>query len=323
MLRNLIAGFLSFIFVVTATPSFFAFGFYKTFSDKDFYSEEFSEVVYEAIANQLPKFFNYEDFKALTENDVEDLFRKIITKDDLHLVITELVQEFGEAKVKQDHTIEMNISLDWLADKEDILAREFTELLYKRLPKCAQSKVDAKNEGFNCVPSDIAKIDFQQQIQRNLENGFFAKLPKEYSFFVNVPEKFEGNLKDFFEKIFQTALITISFFLLIILILIALVTFSPPWKILKWETKTIFSATLILSISTVFLLFSPEIVLKIYDKFALPIPRDEILAYEKVWEFFSQAVAFNILKYSLPIAIVSLVLYFYARIKLKKVSIQK
>ena len=139
MIRRFFAGFLLTVFFIIAVPFVFAWGVYDTFTDKDFYTGEFIDLSYELLVSEFPRMVEFGEFEYLTEEDLSNLARNVLDKEDLALLVDALIQELSEATVNENGEVEIKVPLKWLASKDELVAQELTGLLYEKLPACEVS----------------------------------------------------------------------------------------------------------------------------------------------------------------------------------------
>lgn len=307
MIRRILASLLLSIFVFVSVPLFFVWGVYTTFADKDFYKGEFVDTVYEFMSTELPRIFPIEEGADLAPEDISELFKNIIKKEDLEIVIGNVVDQFSSVTVKEGK-IHFAIPLDWLVAKRDIISAELSTFMFEKFPICENGQEPMNDEGqFRCVPPGLPRADFGREVDNVLFNSAFVDIPAEFAFDLDAPTDFEGNVAEFLSRTIDMVLLAGELFLLLILVLIALIIFKPFIRILKWETKTIFLSSFFITSIGVVLVFFPQIFEALYDKFDVGLTQDEVNLMVNMFDLLLGSVARNMLIISIPIAVVSLV----------------
>ncbi len=267
MFRKFIAGFFSAFFVITFLPIVFLWGIFDTFFDQDFYDEDFAAVAYELIAEQFPNLPQFKEIDILSADDLKEVFRNTVTKDDLEIVIKDVVEQLSDIPVDNMGNVKLVIPLRWLNGKSSFFAQSMGEMIYLRLPKCLDSfDVQMINSVFEleCLPKEIAKIDFISMVKSDFDQNVFADIPNEFVFDFRLPSNF-GNT--FFRSLINVVktIFVFSFILLFAqLCLIAFVIFRPWIVILHWIGKTLFFAGLFLLTLLLLLFYLPELMVMIF-----------------------------------------------------------
>lgn len=306
MFRNVLAGFLSTVFVLFFLPLAFVAGVYTTFADKDFYTGEFVDVVYESLLTELPKLAVSKAAPGLAVEDVKSLIQEIISKDDLRAAVLDLVNQFVLAEVR-DGKIQGKISLKWLSGKTDLIAEKTSALVVTKLPVCGRGEEPfTETEGIKCVPKGMAQRDVEMMIKNLLKNGGFADLPGEFVYNLDAPGNFQGNISEFFTRIAGYVFLAGGLFLFLILLLIGLINFRPWSRILKWEFKTIFCGALFLAMTAVFMFYMPNLFKIFYSNFHAGLASDEVELVAKLIDLLIGSVAKNLLIFSVPATVGSL-----------------
>lgn len=268
MFRKFFAGFFSTFFVITFLPIVFLWGVFNTYFDKDFYDDNFIDISYELIVEQFPNFPQFEKIGILNAEDFRQIFRDTVTKDDLRIVIDDIVTQLGNVPVDDMGNVKLVIPLKWLNGKNGLFAESIGKILYLRLPKCVNSldfqQVNSVFE-IECLPKEIAEIDFISRVKSDFDQNIFADIPNEFVFDFKLNSNFSG---DFFMSLFE--LIQLSFvfafiFLFVELSLIAVLIFKPWTVVFHWIGKTLFFAGLFFLIFLLMLFYLPEFLITVFS----------------------------------------------------------
>lgn len=224
------------MFVMISVPLVFIMGVYNTLGDKDFYTGDLADETYDVFITASPAFFEEGDFSSLSDDELKGIVQKVLTKDDFKGVIADIYDSISSSKF-ENAKLDIVVPMDWFLLKKDVLAAEFTDILFD----------DSEN-------IDLPKLDYQSRLAQDLNNQLFVDVPSELVFTMDVPENVEGTVVDYFNHIFNLFLSVVWSFLFMVLVIVALLIFKPWQKILVIELKTFFLAFLFLIITLLILL---------------------------------------------------------------------
>lgn len=315
MIRNIVAGFLSTVFVLVSTPFAFIWGVYATFTDENFYlGDEFIDLSYKVIVEELPKSVKVTEFEGVDSEDISALVAEVVTREDLKGMWADLVEQVKTAEVTENSTVEFNLSLSWLTAKSDVIAEGLSTLLVENLPKCEKG-VALSEDNLKCIPAEMDSEQFVAYIRGILNNEILVDIPDELAFDVNMPAEFKGNISEFFSRVMGMFVIAVSMFLLLLLALIWLVVFRPWYRVLRWEMKTVFSASMILTFFMVLLLKAPDFFNAGDFVTGVNVSADLV---GRIFDLLFGTIAGRLLYYSAPVAVLSCGLWIYAFLAAKK-----
>ena len=242
MLRKFFASFVVFLFAIFAVPFVFVTLLYNTLSDEDFYKEDLADESYYLFIEQFPEIVDLEDFPNVTKEEFSELLEKVFKPEDLRFIVVAVVNQIKNIENTKDD-VEIKIPLAQLSEKRDLMAKEFTNFLYKELPECAEDDMASspqKLQDFKCIPKNLAKEDFQNRIAMELDRSLFAKLPGQYKLTLTLPEELiNRDLIETVEDVFNLFFIIGLSWLALLLGILALII-RRPWKtIVKWEMGAI------------------------------------------------------------------------------------
>lgn len=242
MLRKFFASFVVFLFAIFAVPFVFVTLLYNTLSDEDFYKEDLADESYYLFIEQLPEKVDLEDFPSVTKEEFAELLEKVFKPEDLRFIVVDVVDQIKNIENTQND-LEIKIPLGQLSGKRDLMAKEFTNFLYKELPECTESELISNPQqlqDFKCIPNGLAKEDFQNRIAMELDRGLFAKLPGHYKLTLTLPKGLEDrNLVETVENAFKLFLIIGLSWLALLLGILALIIRKPWQTVMKWEMGAI------------------------------------------------------------------------------------
>ncbi len=305
MVRKFFAGLLISIFIILSFPFVSFFGIYDTFFDRDFYENEFLDILYEFAVKTIPDQFPLENLPVdISKEEFEDLLKDIFTKEDLKNTISDIIDQIQTLRVSKNNTIDFSLSLAFINEKRDMILDTVSQLIIDKLPACetppeALSSID----DLNCIPEGIMVSDLKKQMEIALDDDLFKDFNDQVVFSLNAPEDISfDNLSYDFNDLLYTVLLISILILVFILGLIALLIFSPFIRILKWEAKTIFLASLF-NLSAYVLLFY------LFDKITVPT---EMETFFNIYSFIIKSLAKSVFHYLVPIFIVSLIVWIIA-----------
>ncbi len=313
MLRRILAGILVLVFVTIAVPLGILWATYQTFFDRDFYKGKFVDATYDLVLSEVPRELKTEQFSMLEEEEIRDTLSDVVLKEDLQDFLDDAIDGIESAEVV-DNKVHVNMPLDWVAAKSKPLASALADLMYEQLPICEDG--DLRRGSMDCVSEDLPKIDFTAEVERMLDQEVFSQLPSEFAFDIDVNVEFEGNIADYLEKLVNTAFLFGALILLVILLIISLIIWSPFVKILKWvASAVVFSSMFLCFYFGVFLLlpsfFYGDIVEEIGDEYRYQAFAD---FYDAVFGAFAKSV----LIYVGPVFLVSLGVFIYVLVAYDK-----
>ncbi|MFH1284364.1 MAG: hypothetical protein ABIH78_02125 [Candidatus Peregrinibacteria bacterium] len=312
IVRKILAGILAFLFVVLLLPLAMAFGFYKTFSDSNFYKGDLVDLAYEFIVEKLPENIDLKEFPYLTTEDVKEIFGTVFDKDDLGDVLADMVSQFKNATV-EDNMVTFTISLEAFVSKGDLIGKEIAGHMYDNLDPC-ESGVVLNLDEVKCIPDGMARADFENAIKTVFEREVVSTLPDKVVLNLAVPDFFKGDVVGFLESSINLIFLTCAAVALFLLFLIGLIIFRPWTKVVKWVFGTLFVASLLFLLLLLALRFLPEII----------VTMKEYEIYVSFYSFIISEVMDNVLFIVLPIFGVGFVMWIigmvFDRGKIKKIA---
>jgi hypothetical protein len=298
-------------FIVAFILITFVWGIYSTFFSADFYKGSFADSVYNFVVYDGQRYIDFQPIAEIKKSDFTSMMQTIISKEDLKIVIGDVVSQVQDVKVNEDGIIELKIPMQWLSKKTALFSEVISNYLYKNLPKCAKDKQNYFSE-FDCVPQGLSQDDFDSAMKLALDRKLISDFPDEFNLKFQVPEQFaDKDLRLFFSdittKIFLVSIMGLTF----LLFLIGLLIFRPFTKVLRWEFRTIFLASF-LSLFTAMALniFIPIV----FDKM-LSLAEEAPVNYNALLSVYILIVGSftnNLLKLLIPFILGSLVLWITA-----------
>ncbi len=301
MIRKIFAGFLVFIFIVIALPVITLFGFYKTFSDEDFYKGELLEGVYELLIDSIPEDVEWEEqFGDLDRDQFVEMLREVYSPDDFVVIVENIENQIKEAKFNEEEVMHLSIPFGWMREKAPILAESIAEIVISDLEPC-ESMADFDVNRHNCIPEGVLVSTIQDGVKLDLQEQILVDVPEVYEFDINlvgIDAQVGEDVSDYFVSILNNGLVVSVIVLVVVLLLIALVIFRPFTSVMKWEFRAIFLASVIPLVTFVSLYFLAE-----------KLEFTEAQAQFDLIALFIRSLSQTLIRYLVPITIISLGLW--------------
>jgi hypothetical protein len=246
------------VFALVLMPLTFLLGFYNTFFDKAFYTQDIAGFSYTFVTEHLPPSDDVASTDIVSENDLEVIFKKVFTKQDFS-------DFFGKSyeAIKSDLShvdngeVNLSIPLDIFKGKQSDIATEAANILYAKTPPCAE-KVIPKN--FECIPKGLQKPDFTSKLMYQMDRELFSKIPSTFDMVIKVPSFVGPDILGFVNGAFRWMFVGGFFFAILFLGLIALLIKKPWQLVLQYEAKAVLLPTFLLLIFAAGLYFFPSMV---------------------------------------------------------------
>jgi hypothetical protein len=299
MIRRIFAGIFVFVFIVISLPLITSFGIYKTFLNEDFYKGEFLDVVYEFAIEKIPEQIEWENMpQEIDQEEFNEILKDVFTKDDLLIVIESLIDQVKTVEASEQGIIEMSIPLTWVKEKSALISELIIDNIVDDLEAC-ENKGDFSPDEMNCIPEQVLISDFKDDFKSSFEEDFLKAIPDDYNFNFQIPENTEiKNLSDQFRLLFKNLFFIGILSLLLIFLIIGLIIFRPLIRILKWEAKTLFLASVIPLITFVVLFYGVDL-----------INFSQVDLYMDIIKFFVMSLSQTLIVYLAPFAILFLILW--------------
>ena len=311
-LGNFLRKFLATIFMMTFIVVFivvtFIWGIYSTFFNADFYKGSFTDSVYNLLVYDGQRYIEFQPIAEIKKSDFTSMMQMIISKEDLKVMVSDVVSQVQILKVDDQGFLELKIPMKWLSKKTTLFSEVMSNYLYGNLPKCTPDQQDYLRE-FECVPDTLPRADFDSALKLALDRKLISDFPDEFNLKFQVPEQFQGkDLRVFFNDLSAKIFLVCVMVLTILLILIGLMVFRPFVKVLRWELRTIFLASFLSLLTAMALNILIPI---IFDKL-LSISSAASINYNawlSVYILIVGSFTNNLLKLLIPIILGSLVLW--------------
>ncbi|MDA1061036.1 MAG: hypothetical protein O3B47_04540, partial [bacterium] len=309
MFRRIIAGILAFVFVFIAVPLGILWATYRTFVDRDFYSGDFIDATYELLLSEIPRNIDFEELSMVDEEEMREIIKDVVQKEDLQIFVNDVLDQIESAKI-EDKKVHVIFPLDWISEKSKPLAAALTDLMYEHVPICADG--DSDMEVTECIPEDYAEIDFNSEIERMLDENLFSQLPAEFAFDLDVNVAFEGSVAHYLSGLVNAAFLIGLLVLVVLLLIMSLVIWSPFIQILKWITSAVVMSSMFLTFYFGVFLLLPSL---FYEDFFDEVGDElRIRAIENFYDSVFGSFAKSILIYVGPVFIISYIPYKYCEI---------
>jgi hypothetical protein len=241
MFRKILASILFVIFFSTSLSLGLVWGAYDLAVDEEFQQEALPNFAYNFFVDDLPSIFELGAYDLTVDEEVLRGFAtRVFLKDDVGGFVAGLISQIFDTRVERGKTTYVTISTAWFFEKKDFLATEIADYLFEKLPACE----DVNSQ--QCIPKGLAKLDFRTEISRFLDAQLFDQVEREYKFEIGLPPDYEGTLGQLTSGTFRVFLLTTGMSLLLLLIFISLLIFSPLTSVFRWLAFTIFAPSLLI-----------------------------------------------------------------------------
>ena len=304
MWKKILIWVLMLVFALLVIPLTFLLGLYNTVFDKSFYTEDLAGFAYSFVTENLPPLENSgSGLGNISAEDLQQVFKKVFTKEDFSgfLGAAFMAVETDLAHVNNGN-VTLHIPLDIFKGKQLVFASAMTDLLYARIPVCAD-KVIPKD--FECLPKGFPKPDFTSKVMSSLDRSLFSKIPNTFDVEVQVPNFFGEDVWSFVHNAFLEISAVVFLVALFLLGMIALLVKKPCSLVLKAVAKTLMLPAFLLLIFVAGLYFFPILV-------KLPTSGVDATSYLLInfLSLFFRAFSFNLLCYVVPVFVLASVMMF-------------
>lgn len=310
MLRKFLASVFVFAFVVFNVYFVSLLVTMRTVASEDYYTDEFYEVLVESLYMEIFQPASIDGpFAGIDASDLRVIFEDIVVPRDVQMLVGDFRSQL-ETVDYSDGGWEYSFDLVFLLDRVGVLTSNVSNYYYDRLPKCDDLEVDYTVfsiddlASLECVPDSLAKDDFDSAIAFYLDREFWSDVSNSFEIIVPAPEFVSsGTLADSLKRAYNYLVVAGVILSLIFLGFIALLIGKPVEKIFVWQLQAIFWTFLALSL--IFFMF-----------YLTPLD----LQYEDFFRVVALPVAENVLKISVPAAILSLVAWIVLRRRLTQLD---
>lgn len=305
MLRRIVASFLLSLFTLLFLPLMVLVGIYDAFFDPDFYGGEFSDFAYEVVIEKFPLVVvNENQPPPITEYDLRGILKDVLTRDDFQALVDNFIAQVNDEIPDDQGVITLTFDLGWFIDKDDFVVDKAADIIISDMSGCDG---DPNFEGAfpDCVPEDVSIIDFKNGIKVALDREFFGDLPNEVKMNLNIPDNFSGSVSDLVSDFSKIVFLILILTLLLILLLVSLLIFKPVMRVVKWNFKALVGGNgLVLVFISLLFLFPSELFFV-----------EDLSLYGDISRFFFDTLAMSMLKYALPLFLVSVTVWIFAMMK--------
>ena len=303
MFRKFIALILSILFVGISVTTIFLITSFNTIFDKEMYYGEFVDIVYEYSINQLKDSIDLTDFSNIESFSVEDLLYKVITKDDIKLLIDNTIVSLGNLNVDSEtNSVEIVIPLGWINEKKDLLTTEISEYILEKVPKCEVGEV--MNEDFNCIYDKISLGDMELQVSRILDTNVFSVFTDDFVFNVNTPDVMSGDFSSFIYDTIQNVVWVLLLIMILLLFVVALLIFKPAIVVLRWTSFLMFFTGLVNSVIFLLLYYTLDLWKIIVESLDVELSKAYLDFYSSIYTLFISDMCRNVLMFTIPITLI-------------------
>ncbi|MFH1533611.1 MAG: hypothetical protein ABID64_01640, partial [Nitrospirota bacterium] len=219
------------------------------------------EGVYEMFISSIPVDVEWEEqFGTLDRDQFVEMLRDVYSSEDLVAIVENVEKQIKEAKFNEEGILYLNIPFDWMKEKAPILAESIAEMVIGDLEPC-ESIAEFDVNQHNCIPEGVLVSTVKDGVKLELEEQILVDVPEVYEFEIDtagIDAQVGEDVSDYFMGILNNAFIICLVVLAVVLLLIALVVFRPFTRVMKWEFRAIFLASIIPLVTFISLYFLAE-----------------------------------------------------------------
>lgn len=256
MFKNALVWVLMLLFALIVMPLTFLLGLYNTFIDEDFYANDLAAFSYTFATENLPQSKETENLGNITEKDLQQVIKKVFTREDFsNFFAKSFVAVKSDLSNVTEEKAVLHFPLDTFKNKKTDFSAEIAELLYTRVPACAEK---VKPQAFECMEKGLSKADFSARVTSILDITMFSKIADTFDVEVGVPTYFGQDVWGYMEGTFYWIFVVGFSFCLFLLGVIAFLVRGTWMEIMKYEAKTILLPAALLLIFVLGLYFFPS-----------------------------------------------------------------
>lgn len=317
MLRKLFAVFLSLFFVLLSQPLVLGWGAYNSFLNRDFYDDEFVDLVYDYSISTISTGVDISNFPSVDVDSFKNILLQVLIKDDLAKIIDSVYNDISNVRKNDIGELELRIPMDWVFDKLPLISGLIADNLYENLEPCAESVSSADFVmRFDCLDSSLDLESLKSAVLTSLDLAFYSDLPRELGFSIAIPENVESSMIGLKSKI-ESMISSFVFVLSFLLVLIAVLIFKPWDRVLTWVVRPLFVSSFMFLLLVLFLNFIPEFIDLIDSSSFSSLPETQVNLGIGIYKFLISGFTNSIILFVLPTFVLSLFgwifLFFYSR----------
>lgn len=241
MFRKFISTFLVLIFASLAAPLLFAWQLHDSFTDPDFYTDDFYVAAHDVFVDEAVKFVVREELSIVQDdNEIEALVSLAVDQDNFNEMLKGVADQFWNTDLGGASEVKIDFDFASLLSDNSAFYEELFAYMIVKLPPCVPDEV--VTEPWSCIDPAMAKDDFAAKVRSTLDRELFANIPN--NFLVGLPFPVEHTFSDFDDAAASTIF---SFYLTLMFVImgaLALVIYRPWQKIVLWQFVSIFFAAL-------------------------------------------------------------------------------
>lgn len=236
--KRALAGFLVFLFIVVALPTFLFFGISNSFLRQSFYEGPVVDVAYDfavnvTVANLLKKDDIISAF--FTQTDLKSEIMTVFPESMFKGITSDLAAQVAGLKEKPDKPL--TISLKVYRESLLTFANDLSYKLFQKLPVCTGGQLSETDvRGLpTCVPQGAEYNQIAAPFAQRFESTVYSIVPEQIQIDLNSPLGQSNVSLAVFMQWFMYSKYILYGSLLVMLILIALLVYAPFSLIVKYE----------------------------------------------------------------------------------------
>ncbi len=312
MIRKIFAGLFLLVFLLFSVPIALSYGVFKTVSDKDFYQEDVVEFVYTLLENEGSGVLENVGIKHIDEENFKGMLNEIIPRETLDEVAAKTYDQVSQMRLSEDGHVVISVPMMWLKSTLDEFADKTAVYLFANMETCADFE-KVYLDKVDCLPEGLSFDELKLRVRRILNREIFEKLPEEYvlDFYVPESEAVEGmKFFDFYERLSRQIFLAAGIVMVILLFLVGVFVFKPVRSIVKWESLTLFLASLFLAMILVALDF---VIPRFFESIIMATNSDILLDYAEsirlAYVLLVDSLSDNLYLIVFPVLGVSLIIF--------------
>lgn len=305
MFKNVLVWLLMLFFALIVMPLTFLLGFYNTFFDESFYTNDLANFSYTFVTEHLPPNQDAQSVGDLNEKDLQQVFKNVFTLEDASdFFAKSFVAVQKDLSNVSDGKAVLHLPLDGFKSKKSRFTAEVANILFARVPVCADK---VKPKSFECVEKGLSKADFSSRVSGIMDITLFSKLPNTLDLELVVPTFLGRDAWGYVYGSFHWIFVIGFSFCLFLLGLLAVLSGKSLSKVVKNVSKAVLLPSSLLLIFVIGLYFFPSMI-----KFqSTGADTNGYLIVNFIGLFF-KAFSFNLLIYVVPALIFGVAGIFYS-----------
>ena len=236
--RRVLAGLLIFLFIVVSLPTFLFFGISNSFLRPSFYGGQVADVTYNFMLDETAKNLLARDAIIASFFNESDLKSEMVTVFPSSLftgIFTDFFTQISALKTNPDMPV--TVSLKVFRESLLTFANNLSFKLFQKLPICISGQIPEEDmRGLpTCVPAGAEYNQIVAPFTQRFDATIYSVVPEQIQVDLSAPMGQSGLTPALMLKWFMYAKYIFYGTLLALLVLIALLVYSPFSLVVKYE----------------------------------------------------------------------------------------